>query len=175
MRKKIAEEKEREAKEKAAQDMKAAERIRYEREKQEEQDEKDRIAKEELIRQFEESKTVTESNVTTFTTVTQDVRKVSDFENAYGKWVNDKLTRGGHPPIKIDQMLQEFYDGTVLKKLLTCLTESADEATKKVDMRPHNRFVVSSNYQIMWPFMEGPENIDLAGINAVRPSPLPQP
>merc|ERR1712166_1727856 len=163
-----ADEKEREAKEKAAQEMKASERIRYERERQAEQDEKDRIAKEELIRQFEESKTVTESNVTTFTTVTHDVRKVGAFENAYGKWVNDKLTRGGHPPIKIDHMLQEFYDGTVLKKLLTCLTESADEATKKVDMRPHNRFVVSSNYQIMWPFMEGPENIDLGGINAVN-------
>jgi hypothetical protein len=169
MRKKIAEEKEREAKEKAAQDMKAAERIRYEREKQEEQDEKDRIAKEELRRHYEEDQTVTESTTSTsWTNVTQDVRKVSDFENAYGKWVNDKLTRGGHPPIKIDQMLQEFYDGTVLRKLLTCLTESADEATKRVDMRPHNRFVVSSNYQIMWPFMEGPENIDLAGINAVN-------
>merc|ERR1711966_499985 len=98
----------------------------------------EKYVKEELRRHYEEDQTVTESTTSTsWTNVTQDVRKVSDFENAYGKWVNDKLTRGGHPPIKIDQMLQEFYDGTVLKKLLTCLTESADEATKKVDMRPH--------------------------------------
>ena len=37
---------------------------------------------------------------------------ISTEDNAYGKWVNDKLTRGGHSPIRIDKMLKEFYEDT---------------------------------------------------------------
>lgn len=95
--------------------------------------------------------------------------KVSNFENAYGKWVNDKLTRGGHAPIRIDDMLKEFYDGTVLRKLLSVLTKGEQEKVlHDVSMKPYNKFVVSNNYKIMWDLMTGPEQIDLGGINSVN-------
>jgi len=93
---------------------------------------------------------------------------VSTEDNAYGKWVNDKLTRGGHSPIRIDKMLKEFYDGTVLRKLLSVLTKGQQEDTLKlVSMRPYNKFVVSNNYKVLWDLMTGPEGINLGGINSV--------
>jgi len=95
--------------------------------------------------------------------------KVSSFENSYGKWVNDKLTRGGHPPIRIDDMLKEFYDGTVLKKLLSVLTKGEQEQVlKDVSMKPYNKFIVASNYKVIWDLLTGPEQIELGGINSVN-------
>eukprot|EP00656_Telonema_subtile_P054264 TRINITY_DN806_c0_g1_i3.p1 TRINITY_DN806_c0_g1~~TRINITY_DN806_c0_g1_i3.p1 ORF type:complete len:283 (-),score=100.66 TRINITY_DN806_c0_g1_i3:15-863(-) len=65
--------------------------------------------------------------------------KVSSQENSYGKWVNDKLTRGGHPPIRIDDMLKEFYDGKVLRRLLSVLTQGEQEEVLKPVSYTHLR------------------------------------
>ena len=110
------------------------------------------------------------SQVTTKIGKTVDDRSssIGSEDSAYGKWVNDKLTRGGHSPIRIDKMLKEFYDGTVLRKLLGVLTKGQQEdALKKVSMRPYNKFVVSNNYKVLWDLMTGPEGINLGGINSV--------
>jgi len=152
---------------KAAQEMAASERIAYERKMAEEAAAKAAEEKAALEAAYRDRQV---GQVNSEAPIADDVvvRHVGAFENAYGKWVNDKLTRGGFNPIQIDNMLEEFYNGTVLKNLLTCLAPNAEVALKKVEMRPHNRFVVSSNYSIMWPFMTDTEKIDLGGINALN-------
>ena len=88
--------------------------------------------------------------------------------DAYGRWVNDKLTRAGHNPIDTTKLLKEFYNGTVLRNLLEYLSEGRNtNALKKVNMRPYNKFVVSNNYKVMEEVMTGPEEIDLGGIPMV--------
>jgi hypothetical protein len=173
MEEELARQRQREAEERAASDMAAAEKVAYERRMAEEQAAREAAEREALERKFEENTVVVEANDTVFSDPGSSIRRheLSNFEHAYGKWVNDKLTRAGHDPIRIDHLLEDFYDGTVLKKLLCALTDDAVDPTKRVDMRPHNRFVVAANYAILWPFMTKPEfgqNIDLGGINAVN-------
>jgi len=92
--------------------------------------------------------------------------KVASFRSGQRKtftmWANSKLIAGGHDPIGVENMADEFTDGTVLTYLLEVLT---GKEIRGINRKPKFAIQMSQNLAIVWKFM-AKEDIELGGINS---------
>jgi hypothetical protein len=77
-------------------------------------------------------------------------------------WANSKLIMGGHEPVSVDNVAQDFASGVKLCQLLEVLTE---KKIRGIDRRPRNPLQISANLSLIWKFMKNEEGLDLGGIN----------
>merc|ERR1711971_666967 len=94
------------------------------------------------------------------------LEKVASFRSGQRKsftmWANDKLIQGGHDPISVDNMADEFKDGVVLTHLLEFLT---GKRIRGIDRHPRNPLQISSNLAVIWKFLKVEEQMELGGVN----------
>lgn len=85
-------------------------------------------------------------------------------QRTFVMWVNSKLMEGGESPVGVGPAAPAaFRDGTVVGKLLMCLTS---ESIRGIDWGPKNPLVISANWSILFKFMAS-EGIDLGGITTI--------
>jgi len=85
-------------------------------------------------------------------------------QRTFVMWVNGKLIEGGEDPVPTGSAAPaSFKDGTVIAKLLQCLTS---DTIPGVDWNPRNPLVVSANWTQIFKFM-AKEKLELGGITAL--------